>query len=511
MEKYQTLEKLKLDRNDYDNNFYNISDKFFIPKRLEKFFNFQNVKEDDKEAKELIIDNCFKNIAGSILNQINILVGQKIIHYLNLSKNKEEFINFVGQNRYENLRLAIYEEIKFRLISNSFPETQNVINILPNSLNKNGISRDFSGLENYLCPVSAALIINSGWNRLELPNLDKLLTYYDLINNIINNLKEKDIQILEKIKVLNETDLIYKSKLQNNENNIKQNILKLETLKNTVESISLSLKANTTADAETLAKFNALQKELNELISNELNSLNLKINNFNESNKKQYEEVNKLVNENIKSIEKINHFNNEKFNNDWNKTFNNEDLYFLNSGLFYKGNAGVENDSIYIGRDVNDDNTVFCVGSSNINNINDFINDKDTYDLLKKVNENERKFNSLSNEINLIKTSINTVKASKEEFDKLKVKDELIIKFISLLISNNLKNLDLDFIKSNYIEDISSKDQPSKYKPGDIIEFNNKKIFLISSQQKTRVDTDSSGNEIGDKTYYYEWKYYELN
>ena len=485
MEKYQTLEKLKLDRNDYDNNFYNISDKFFIPKRLEKFFNFQNIKEDDKQAKELIIDNCFKNIAGSILNQINILVGQKIIHYLNLSKNKEEFINFVGQNRYENLRLAIYEEIKFRLISNSFPETQNVINILPNSLNKNGISRDFSGLENYLCPVSAALIINSGWNRLELPNLDKLLTYYDLINNIINNLKEKDIQILEKIKVLNETDLIYKSKLQDNENNIKQNI--------------------------TLAKFNALQKELNELISNELNSLNLKINNFNETNKKQYEELNKLVNENIKNIEKINHFNNEKFNNDWNKTFNSEDLYFLNSGLFYKGDSGVENDSIYIGRDINNDNTVFCVGSSSVNNINDFMNDKDTYDLLKKINENESKFNLLSNEINLIKTSINTVKASKEEFDKLKVKDELIIKFISLLISKNLEKLNLDFIKSNYIEDISSKNQPSKYKPGDIIEFNNKKIFLISNEQKERVDTDSSGNEIGDKTYYYEWKYYELN
>jgi len=90
----------------------------------------------------------------------------------------------------------------------------------------------------------------------------------------------------------------------------------VETLKNTIESISLSLKANTTADAETLAKFNALQKELNELISNELNLLNLKINNSNESNKKQYEELNKLVNENIKNIEKINHFNNEKFNND---------------------------------------------------------------------------------------------------------------------------------------------------------------------------------------------------
>ena len=338
-----------------------------------------------------------------------------------------------------------------------------------------------------------------------------LLTYYDLINNIINNLKEKDIQILEKIKVLNETDLIYKSKLQDNENNIKQNILKLETLKNTVESISLSLKANTTADAETLAKFNALQKELNELISNELNLLNLKINNFNESNKKQYEELNKLVNENIKNIEKINHFNNEKFNNDWNKTFDSEDLYFLNSGLFYKGDSGVENDSIYIGRDINNDNTVFYIGSSRINNINDFINDKDTYDLLKKINENESKFNSLSNEINLIKTSINTVKASKEEFDKLKVKDELIIKFISLLISKNLEKLNLDFIKSNYIEDISSKNQPSKYKPGDIIEFNNKKIFLISNEQKERVDTDSSGNEIGDKTYYYEWKYYELN
>ena len=79
------------------------------------------------------------------------------------------------------------------------------------------------------------------------------------------------------------------------------------------------------------------------------------------------------------------------------------------------------------------------------------------------------------------------------------------------MISKNLEKLNLDFIKSNYIEDISSKNQPSKYKPGDIIEFNNKKIFLISSEQKTRVDTDSSGNEIGDKTYYYEWKYYELN
>ena len=130
---------------------------------------------------------------------------------------------------------------------------------------------------------------------------------------------------------------------------------------------------------------------------------------------------------------------------------------------------------------------------------------------------NLEKTSSLTNEINSIKSSIDSVKAPKEEFDKLKIKDKLIIDLISLLINKNSEKLNLDFIKSNYIEEIASDElvdgriPRSKYDPGDVIEFNSKKIFLISSEEKETVDTDSAGSEIGEKTYYYEWKYYELN
>ena len=118
MNKQELLNYLKITKNDYDVNFYNISNKFFVPSRLRRFF------------RESEIDECFINIAGNILTQINLLLGGRIFQYIELSENYDEFVKHVGKSRVDNLRSAVYEEIKFRVVSNSFPEFENQENVI---------------------------------------------------------------------------------------------------------------------------------------------------------------------------------------------------------------------------------------------------------------------------------------------------------------------------------------------------------------------------------------------
>ncbi|SYV90132.1 Uncharacterised protein, partial [Metamycoplasma alkalescens] len=135
------------------NSSLNLMNKFFVPKKLLIFYEKLSNKEEE----------CFINLAGTILNQINLLLGQRISYYISSSKNLEDFIAQVGKSRYQNLKEAIYEEIKFRLLSNSFPEFYFQEKISLNNFQKIGVQREFNTIENYLCPTAAILILNSGW------------------------------------------------------------------------------------------------------------------------------------------------------------------------------------------------------------------------------------------------------------------------------------------------------------------------------------------------------------
>ncbi|MDD1373912.1 hypothetical protein [Metamycoplasma hyosynoviae] len=182
------LELFQFNVEDYNRNFYNISNAFFIPKKLLGFY-----QNSQKQITEVEIKKCFNAIALSILNQIDLLIGQRISHFVSLSKTLDEFKSQVGASRYENLRLALYEEIKYRSISNNFPEFFNKISLIPNSISKSGQGRDFATIENYLSPVATALIINSSWHKLSIPEFDKVKTFLD-------NSEEKTKQSLDEIK-----------------------------------------------------------------------------------------------------------------------------------------------------------------------------------------------------------------------------------------------------------------------------------------------------------------------
>lgn len=347
MNKQELLNYLKITKNDYDVNFYNISNKFFVPSKLRRFF------------RESEIDECFINIAGNILTQINLLLGGRIFQYIELSKNYDEFVEHVGKSRVDNLRSAVYEEIKFRVVSNSFPEFENQENVMPSNLQHFGTKRDYTNIENYLCPTATILIINSAWNKLELPNYDKLKDLFETnseLNKMINqnstNIENNTQMLIEYGRKVDEIDLntkanaqkiidvnttleskinTNKSVLDNHIQNTNQMISSVQTknneqdqkltdltvkvdsnqkglmqvndglntlypsvnaIRHKTEQIDLALQANTQADSETLKKFN----ELNTKYATEYAEVSTKISNAQNINNQQATDITLLKN-----------------------------------------------------------------------------------------------------------------------------------------------------------------------------------------------------------------------
>ena len=347
MNKQELLNYLKITKNDYDVNFYNISNKFFVPSKLRRFF------------RESEIDECFINIAGNILTQINLLLGGRIFQYIELSKNYDEFVEHVGKSRVDNLRSAVYEEIKFRIVSNSFPEFENQENVMPSNLQHFGTKRDYTNIENYLCPTATILIINSAWNKLELPNYDKLKDLFETnseLNKMINQNStniENNTQMLiayghkvdeidlntkanaQKIIDVNSTleskintnklsldnhiqntnQIISSVQAKNNEQDQKLADLtvkvdsnqkglmqvndglntlypSINAIKHKTEQIDLALQANTQADSETLKKFN----ELNAKYATEYAEVSTKISNAQNISNQQATDITLLKN-----------------------------------------------------------------------------------------------------------------------------------------------------------------------------------------------------------------------
>ncbi|ACF07516.1 hypothetical protein [Metamycoplasma arthritidis] len=206
MNREKTLEFLEIKLEDFDTNFQGLSGQFFIPRKLWKFLEYKD------EHRPSDIENAFKWMAGSILSQINTLLGGRIFAYMEIAKTLESFTKLVGKTRVKNLKLAIYEEISHRILSNSFPEFANEQNIITSNLSKIGNPRDYTSLENYLCPAAAMLIINSAWHKLDLALAsDKLQEASEHIDDKIKQAKEninKNVEQITKtiIKRLDETD-----------------------------------------------------------------------------------------------------------------------------------------------------------------------------------------------------------------------------------------------------------------------------------------------------------------
>ncbi|BDX52594.1 hypothetical protein JPM7_2010 [Metamycoplasma equirhinis] len=264
----QSLNFLKINLEDYNNNFLNLVNKFFVPRKLITFY------ENNDDG----IKKCFIQLAGNILNEIDLLIGQRVSYFISLSKELEDFIGLVGKSRYDNLKLAIYEELKYRLLSNSLPEFYNQNQLMPNTFQTGGINRDFSLIENYLSPVASALIINSGWNRLNLPKIDELLEIKDIVTNDQEKIKQildnNQTKIDKEINNLKEQDTILNNKIISNEAFNQQTLSKTKLLEDNLKQVNNLIIENSNKDETTLNKVNQIQQNLSNLISNDINQIN---------------------------------------------------------------------------------------------------------------------------------------------------------------------------------------------------------------------------------------------
>ncbi|MDI3350475.1 hypothetical protein [Mycoplasmopsis arginini] len=216
MDKNKIINWLDISLENY-NNYSNISNNFFIPAKLKRFYNEENEEE---------IAQCFVNVVCSIFSQIDLIVGLRISWALENTSTKEDFSRLISEFRKNNLKKAIYEEINFRLLSNSFPEFNNRQDLISNNINKIGLGKDYSTIESLLSPLAAGYIISSAWNKIELESRANNISYFDFLDKIIKKLNDQVLELKTEISKIDE-------KIINNINWLDQI---QETLMNTVQN-----------------------------------------------------------------------------------------------------------------------------------------------------------------------------------------------------------------------------------------------------------------------------------
>ncbi|PYF42246.1 hypothetical protein [Metamycoplasma alkalescens] len=505
------------------NSSLNLMNKFFVPKKLLIFYEKLSNKEEE----------CFINLAGTILNQINLLLGQRISYYISSSKNLEDFIAQVGKSRYQNLKEAIYEEIKFRLLSNSFPEFYFQEKISLNNFQKIGVQREFNTIENYLCPTAAILILNSGWNKLEIPIVDKLLDLKDIIEN-----KQKNIESL-----IYDKQILFQNKILQNQEEFKQNLesrqfesekkidINLGLFKNQLDFLLNAFKQNELSDAEVIQKYKDLQQQLKDILLNELKTIKDSNSDLKSNFLKLEKELNseKAINKNNKNhivltnqeIQKLDSLvkNNLKQNIEMNKD------NILNLALsFDKFNQKAQDNAKQIGiiknkipDQINQEiNKLKNILSSQIDDLGHKNNSQDQNLNAYKVNTN-RTLSNLDSEFKSIANSIDRVRNNEAILNRVEERLDNALKKIENFIDekNQLKNNNnlvaamlaiylYDHQKSILKSDLTEDYYSSKYKHFEFIKNENTYKFLI---RKTLVypRSESNGGEP-----WYEWTYYEF-
>lgn len=143
---------------------------FFVPKKIAKL---SGTRSDEE---------LFYLLTISIYAQCDLLTGQKAS--LLEQETYDEWLKKVGEKRGENFKLAIYEELKFRLYSNTFPEFSSQQELVNPIYSLKGEQKQYNIIAQVLSPQSANFIINSYWNLLDFEGVEPL------IKNLNDYLKE---------------------------------------------------------------------------------------------------------------------------------------------------------------------------------------------------------------------------------------------------------------------------------------------------------------------------------
>lgn len=206
------------------------------PKKLARFY------------ENLSAEQTFYLIAIVVFNQCDLLTGQKasFLEQENYSKWEKR----VGEKRAENFKLAVFEEIKFRIFSNSFPEFANQQDIMNPVFSVRGESKEYKIISQILSPQSANFIINSHWNLLDFEGAqDYIKNFQEYLDKFVYKPFYRDLGALRALLLAKEmvlrteigevmnlvsrhyAEFIFNKQIQEQYNkNIKQNIKELAEL-----------------------------------------------------------------------------------------------------------------------------------------------------------------------------------------------------------------------------------------------------------------------------------------
>lgn len=163
------IEARKQKLNKYDINFseftkYTGISSFEVPKKLKRFY-----------GTYLSSEECFYLIANVVFDQCDLLTGQKA-SFLE-QENFIEWAKRVGEKRADNFKAAVFEEVKFRIFSNTFPEFANEISLQNPVFSTVGERKEYKIISQILSPQAANYIISSHWNIVDFEGAQ------DYINN----------------------------------------------------------------------------------------------------------------------------------------------------------------------------------------------------------------------------------------------------------------------------------------------------------------------------------------
>ncbi|AAT65049.1 Uncharacterised protein (plasmid) [Mesomycoplasma conjunctivae] len=217
----EELNKLELNLNEFKS-------KYWYEQNLTIPYVFKKQNENLNEV------DFFNKFAYSIYTTIDLIIGQKMSYFVKTQSDSKAIKNIIGETRFENFKKAIYLEIKYRLSSKSFPEYSNSVFLVSNNISLNGETRDFGSLSKLINYESIQLLTFPSWVDLE-SDIDFIQADFEaLLKSLKEFVNNKDIELENKIKSLEEYD---KSQTQNNINQ-EARIKNLEYKTNVIKSKS---------------------------------------------------------------------------------------------------------------------------------------------------------------------------------------------------------------------------------------------------------------------------------
>ncbi|MDC8919691.1 hypothetical protein [Metamycoplasma hyosynoviae] len=334
----------------------------------------------------------FNKLMLNVLETCDLFIDQKMSQILALDISLEQIKQLLGNRKVNNFISSVYTEIKYRLATEKFPEFSQKDKLITSAFSLASAGREFTNFQSLLSPESIAYLTNPSWNDLQFNKEDylQIISVLEELNLALGKLKKVDTKIENLLKDNSELDA-----------NLKSLFSQFKT-----EQIAIN---ETKQDKESFDKFKVEQIAINDQKEDKLNPVWKKF--FNENLSKEGVLGPKIGEDSLTMVFDHNQSNTETtaiyVESEYSKTNIIPGRISLEN--IHEGNGLHLSDESLKFEDFNDENNK-KTAVLNLNNLTSIL------EATKKTPTIETKLSSLENELNVIKTKINSTQLQKRTF-----------------------------------------------------------------------------------------------